>query len=36
VVRLRDQQRYEGIEPLVAQIRQDVVDVRAALTELPG
>jgi riboflavin kinase/FMN adenylyltransferase len=33
VVRLREQRRYDGIEPLVAQIEQDVVDARAALAE---
>jgi riboflavin kinase/FMN adenylyltransferase len=31
VTRLREQRRYDGIEPLVAQIEQDVVDARAAL-----
>jgi riboflavin kinase / FMN adenylyltransferase len=31
VTRIREQRRYEGIEPLVAQIRQDVADTRAAL-----
>jgi riboflavin kinase/FMN adenylyltransferase len=33
VTRLREQRRYDGIEPLVAQIEQDVVDARAALVE---
>ncbi len=31
VTHIREQRRYEGIEPLVAQIRQDVADTRAAL-----
>ena len=31
VARLREQRRYDGIEPLVAQITQDVVDARAVL-----
>ncbi len=33
VARLREQRRYDGIEPLVAQIRQDVADTRAALPQ---
>jgi len=32
VARLREQRRYDGIEPLVAQIRQDVTDARLALS----
>jgi riboflavin kinase / FMN adenylyltransferase len=32
VTRLREMRRYDGIEPLIAQIEQDVVDARAALT----
>jgi riboflavin kinase / FMN adenylyltransferase len=31
VTRLREMRRYDGIEPLVAQIEQDVLDTRAAL-----
>lgn len=31
VTRLREMRRYQGAEPLVAQIQQDVVDTRAAL-----
>jgi riboflavin kinase / FMN adenylyltransferase len=31
VARLREQRRYDGIDPLVAQIGQDVADARAAL-----
>jgi riboflavin kinase / FMN adenylyltransferase len=33
VARLREQRRYEGIEPLVEQIRKDVEDTRSALSE---
>lgn len=33
VAQLREQRRYEGIEPLVAQIREDVAQTRAALGE---
>jgi riboflavin kinase/FMN adenylyltransferase len=32
VQRLREMRRYEGIEPLIAQIRQDVADTRALLS----
>ena len=35
VTRLREMRRYDGIEPLVAQIEQDVVDARAALDSPP-
>ena len=31
VSRLREQRRYDGIEPLVAQITQDVAEARAVL-----
>jgi riboflavin kinase/FMN adenylyltransferase len=31
VSRIREQRKYDGIEPLVAQINQDVTDVRSAL-----
>jgi riboflavin kinase / FMN adenylyltransferase len=31
VARIREQRKYDGIEPLVAQINQDVTDVRSAL-----
>jgi riboflavin kinase/FMN adenylyltransferase len=33
VTRLREQRRYDGVEPLVAQIREDVAQTRAALSE---
>jgi riboflavin kinase/FMN adenylyltransferase len=33
VARLREQRRYDGVEPLVEQIRKDVEDTRAALAE---
>jgi riboflavin kinase/FMN adenylyltransferase len=33
VSRLREQRRYEGVEPLIAQIRTDVEQTRAALAE---
>ena len=32
IARLREQRRYDGIEPLVAQIHQDVADARLALS----
>ncbi len=32
VARLREQRRYDGVEPLVAQMSQDVADARAALS----
>jgi riboflavin kinase / FMN adenylyltransferase len=32
VARLREMRRYDSIEPLVAQIEQDVIDARAVLT----
>jgi riboflavin kinase/FMN adenylyltransferase len=32
VTRLREQRRYDGVEPLVAQIRQDVAETRDALS----
>jgi riboflavin kinase/FMN adenylyltransferase len=35
VAHLREQRRYDGIEPLVAQITQDVADTRQVL-DLPG
>ena len=31
VARLREQRRYDGVEPLIAQIEQDVADTRAVL-----
>jgi riboflavin kinase/FMN adenylyltransferase len=31
VARLREQRRYDGVEPLIAQIEQDVADTRAIL-----
>jgi riboflavin kinase/FMN adenylyltransferase len=31
VAHLREQRRYEGIDPLVAQIHEDVAQTRAAL-----
>ena len=31
VARLREQRRYDGIEPLVAQIDRDVAEARAVL-----
>jgi riboflavin kinase/FMN adenylyltransferase len=31
VARMREMRRYDGVDPLVAQIRQDVADARAAL-----
>jgi len=31
VDRLREMRRYDGIDPLVAQIRQDVADTRTVL-----
>lgn len=31
VARLREMRKYDGVEPLVAQIKQDVADTRAAL-----
>jgi riboflavin kinase/FMN adenylyltransferase len=31
VVRLREQRRYDGVDPLVEQIRRDIADARAAL-----
>ena len=31
VARLREQRRYEGVEPLIDQIAKDVEDARAAL-----
>jgi riboflavin kinase / FMN adenylyltransferase len=33
VARLREQRRYEGVEPLVAQVRRDVEATRSALAE---
>ncbi|MGE5829632.1 MAG: riboflavin kinase, partial [Micromonosporaceae bacterium] len=32
VSRLREMRRYDGAEPLIAQIKQDVADARRALT----
>ena len=35
VTRLRDEQRFDGIEPLVAQIRSDIEAARSVLEEVP-